>query len=67
MTTIFLCSLLPLSYLQRHDDELAQLEALQSDHHTSAHYRQQHGSREDALRMLMVKEREMLEGPGFGA
>ena len=53
-------------YLQRNSTELMELESCQSDPHTAAHYRQQHASREDAVRMLIEKEREMLEGPGFG-
>ena len=34
--------------------------------HTSSHYRQQFAAREDALTSIIVRERELFEGAGFG-
>ena len=54
-------------YLHRLDDELEKLEDLQGEkHHIRSHYRLQHASREDTIRSIIVKERELFEGPGFG-
>ena len=54
-------------YLHRLDDELEKLEDLQVEkRHIRSHYRLQHASREDTIRSIIVKERELFEGPGFG-
>ena len=56
------------SYLSRHDDQLEEIVGLQLEktHHTSSHYRQQHANKEDTLRHVIMKERELFEGAGFG-
>ena len=56
----------PSSYLHRLDDELETLDLQTEKRHTGSHYRLQHASREDAIRSIIVKERELYEGPGFG-
>lgn len=54
-------------YLHRNDDELEKIIEMEAEKsHTSSHYRLQYASREDALRSLIVKERELFEGLGFG-
>ena len=54
-------------YLHRLDDELEKLEDLQGEKcHIRSHYRLQHASKEDTIRSIIVKERELFEGPGFG-
>lgn len=55
------------SYLHRNDEELEKMLAMETEKsHTSSHYRHQFASREDALRSLILKERELFEGAGFG-
>ena len=54
-------------YLHRLDDELEKLEDLQVEkRHIGSHYRLQHASKEDTIRSIIGKERELFEGPGFG-
>ena len=55
------------SYLHRNDEELEKILEMETEKsHTSSHYRQQFASREDTLRSLIVKERELFQGAGFG-
>ena len=55
------------SYLHRNDEELEKILKMETEKsHTSSHYRHQFASCEDALRSLIVKERELFQGAGFG-
>ena len=50
--------------LHRNDKELEKILEMEVEKsHTSSHYRHQFASREDSLRLLIVKERELFEGP----
>ena len=57
---------IPSSYLHRLDDELEMLDLQTEKRHTGSHYRLQQTSQEDAIRSIIVKERELFEGQGFG-
>ena len=57
---------IPSSYLHRLDDELEMLDLRTKKRHMGCHYQLRHTSREDAIRSITVKEREVFEGPGFG-
>ena len=53
--------------MHRNDGELEKILEMEAEKsHTSSHYRLQYANREDALRLLIVRERELFEGPGFG-
>ena len=56
-----------LSYLTRHDAELERLAQLQGGKgRLTEHYRLQHASKEDSLRLSIARERELYQTAGIG-